>query len=536
MEYTYNLVVHFKNLQGKLMRILLALLMATILFGSQPYNSNILVEYKIDPKILNNVISATRQNVAYRMQMKHQIISNDEQENLNYYVIVDPYPVYGTEMKIQLPKEELKNYDTDEIEKNIDELMGVQLYIQENNLFDESSLKILKKSDEETIIGFTFKRDALPRELKHIRDMEGKVFILNNQLDRIEITHDERFNLSHIEVDRYKKISYFKPVVSGGYLISKESLEIDGTLNNKPYHEQLDGTIAEYWDAQRQIITYDNGVSDEIVNTDDSKYQTIALDLDRIFPLLGKEARRSGYDLPKPFGVSLINMFQDTTMHMTSFDIDNIPIDFNKVLDGKSVYKNITYAPLIRADVWVLPFLSVGLILGGTDTTTNVTLHSESGLTIERPVLGDIVLIEPGAKLNLDPFTTNALMYGVGVTLAGGVGNYFTTIDFQYITAYTPDADVSIDMLIMTPLIGYTFTDYGTRLFVGAQYQDLKEEITFNVIADGKQLSGRVGLQSEDWAGVIGTDYSFNRNWSANLLYSQGVDRKNAILGISYRF
>lgn len=512
-----------------------------MLFSSEVYNSNILIENKIDPKIINSVVSITRQNVAYRMHMKQHIVHNEEKQNLDYYIIVDPYPAYGTEMKIQLLKEELETRKENVIKKDLDKLMGVQLYLQHDNLFDENSLEVLKENDRETVIGFTFEKDALPRELKHMRDMKGQVFIVDGQLDRIEVTNNKRFTLRNIEVDSYKKTTYFEPVVTGGYLILKESLEIYGTLDEKPYHELLNGTITEYWDVQRQMITFDNGVGHDIVNIDNSKYQTIAVDLDRTFPLLGKDARKAGFDLPKPFGVSLINMFQNTIMHMTSFEIDGVDkIDFNKVLDGDSVYNNVTYAPLVRADVWVLPFLSLGLILGGTDTTTNVTLESDSGLVLHSPlpVPGgtDIELIKPGATLNLDPFKTNSLLYGVGVTVAGGVGNFFTTIDFQYIMAYTPEADVSMDMLIMTPLIGYTFADYGTRVFIGAQYQDIKDEITFDVDVDGQQLSGRVGLRSDDWAGVIGTDYSFNRNWSANLMYSQGVDRKNAVLGITYRF
>jgi len=49
-------------------------------------------------------------------------------------------------------------------------------------------------------------------------------------------------------------------------------------------------------------------------------------------------------------------------------------------------------------------------------------------------------------------------------------------------------------------------------------------------------MSGVVGLRSEEWAGVLGLDYSFTRNWSTNILYSQGKDRKNLVVNLSYRF
>ncbi|NOR58844.1 MAG: hypothetical protein GQ474_10020, partial [Sulfurimonas sp.] len=263
-------------------------------------------------------------------------------------------------------------------------------------------------------------------------------------------------------------------------------------------------------------------------------------ELDRLFPLFGHAARKEGYDLPKPFGISLINMFQETDMQMTSFEIEGSSIDFNQILGGDSLYKSLTYAPLVRVDMWLLPFLNVGVIVGGTKTVTEVTLHSPSGLVYHSPLPlpggTDYTIIEPNSKITLDTFGTNALLYGVGATVAGGVGNYFSTIDFQYIVAYTEAADVSLDMLIITPIIGYNFSSNASKVFIGAQYQYLTEAITFEVASGGETLSGKVGLRSEQWAGVIGTDYSFTRHWNANLLYSQGKDRKNVILGIGYRW
>ena len=525
------------------MRILISLILGfSSLFGIQPFNSNVLAVRGIDPQILNLTVSNTRQNVAYKMAIEHQLTKSEVTEKVNYYLIVDPYASYGIDMRLQFSKDDTKNIDKNDVKKTLDELMGVQLYLQEGDLYDKDSLKIKKESPAETVITFDFNKDVLPRELKHMREMTGQVYVVNGLLEKIVVNNSSRFVMKGIEVDHYEKTIYFTPVANnGGYLVSKETLEIRGSYDALPYAESMTGKIVAYWNANKEAISFNKETSEHIVTPENKRYETISLNLDRPFPLLGKEARKAGFDLPKPFGVSLINMFQDTTMHMTSFEIDGFEdIDFNSLLDGDSVYKSLTYAPLIRADMWLLPFLNVGLLLGGTDTTTNVTLHSSSGLTIHSPLPlpdgTDIELIKPGAKLNLDPFTTNALLYGVGVTAAGGIGDYFTTIDFQYIFAYTPTADVSLDMLIMTPMIGYHFTDYKTRVFVGAQYQDIKEEITFDINEGGRELSGRVGLRSEKWAGVVGTDYSFTRHWSGNLLYSHGEDRKNVVLAIGYRF
>lgn len=519
--------------------IVLSLVFCISLLAEQPFNSNLLSQRAIDPNILNTTLSSTRQNVAYRMQIQHQKTSESLTTDFNYFIIVDPYPSYGTELQMQIQKSEIDSINTSDIQSTLDQLMGIQLYIQHGDLYDKESFTLLNDDKENTIISFHFKKDALPKELKHFREMQGFVYIVDGILQKILIKNNKRLVLRDIEVQNYEKITYFKVVSTGGYLMSSESLLIEGLYKDKPYKETLQGKVVQYWDSMHQEVTFEQGRTKKTINLDNELYEVISVDLDRVFPLLGKEARKAGYDLPKPFGITLINMFQDTTMHMTSFELDGIDIDFNKVLDGDSLYKSITYAPLLRADIWVLPFVSFSVILGATETTTNVTLVSDSGWSIPPliPSFPDREIIAPGAKLNLDPFATNALLYGLGATVAGGFDNYFTTIDFQYIIAYTEAADVAVDMMIITPLIGYTFNEYSARVFVGAQYQKLAQSLTFNISDDsGNTLSGVIGLDSEEWAGVIGTDYSFTRHWSANLLYSKGIDRTNAILGIAYRF
>ena len=523
------------------MRILMFLLLSFgVVAADEIFNSNLLVESRINPDIINTVVSNTRQNVAYRMEVNQTKLQDNTLSKLHYYVVVDPFPSYGTELQIQVPQNELQNIDEGDIKKSLDEYMSVQLYVQHSRLYDVKSFKRISHNENETIIRFSFMKKEIPVELKHLREMYGYLYIVNGKLEKIVVKNSKRFDLRGVEVDRFVKTTFYRRVQTGGYLVSKETLLVEGLYNNLPYQYSTFGSVSEYWNAKRQRITFENGQLQELVNIDKQNYKTIAVDLDRTFPLLGKEARKAGYDLPKPFGVTLVNMFQDTTMHMTSFKLDGIPVDFNKIIDGDSTYKSLTYAPLVRADLWVLPFVSFSLILGATDTSTDVTLVSDSGLSLPPifPANPPTVIIPAGSSLALESLTTNALLYGVGATVAGGFNNYFTTIDFQYIVAYTPSADVSIDMMIITPLVGYTFDEYNTRLFIGAQYQRLAQSLTFDVIVPNstQRLSGEIGLRSEEWAGVIGTDYTFTRNWSANLLYSQGIDRRNAVLGIAYRF
>jgi hypothetical protein len=76
-------------------------------------------------------------------------------------------------------------------------------------------------------------------------------------------------------------------------------------------------------------------------------------------------------------------------------------------------------------------------------------------------------LIQPGDVFTLKDNRTDTTVYGVGTTLAGGVGNTFATVDFQYITSYTEAADAELSMAIATPMVGYSFIDYGFRVMLG---------------------------------------------------------------------
>ena len=513
------------------MRLVMFMLSFIYTLQAAPYNTNILIQKSIDPQILNLSVTTFKQNIAYNAKARYKEESVSKKVDQDFNILFNPYASYGIDIRLEIPKKDIKNIDIKELRSKLDQTMGTQSYLQTRALYDLSSLKMLSQENGESIISFKFKKEAIPRELKFYTLLTGYIYIQNSILQKIVLKNEADFKYDRVEVHKYEKtINFFKLPLEGGYLVKDLNIKIKGLKNKRDFKSEMNANVVEYWNEDKKLIAYSSAVP-KIPFHSSEEYETINVELDRLFPLLGKEARKEGYDLPKAFGLSLISMFQNTTMHMTSFEIDNIPIDFNKILDGDSIYENSTYAPLIRADMWLLPFLNVGLILGVTDTATDVTLHSQSGLS-----LGPIEIIKPNSKLRLDTFKTNSLLYGVGVTVAGGVGNYFTTIDFQYITSYTQEADVSVEMLVMTPLIGYNFTSIGTRAFIGAQYQDLKNSLTFDIESNDNRLSGKVGLHSDAWAGVIGTNYDFTRHWSSNLLLSYGVDRANMILTVGYRW
>ncbi len=499
-------------------KVILILLGLGTFLNAQPYNSNVLIQRGIDPKILNNTVTTARQNVAYKMAVEHSKEIGDEKATANYFIIFDPYASYGVDMRIQIPKDEVSKLNKGDIRQGLDELMAIQLHLQNGTFYDEDTLEVHEKDAQTTLITFGYNVDEMPPEMDYFEYLRGTAYIINGNLEKIVLKNIKRFEMKDIEVDSLEKVVHFtKVALNGGYLVSKESVEIHGVKNSKPYHEKIFGHIEDYWDDTKQTIPYKGGFSKRLPTKDDEKYETIFVELDRTFPLLGKAARKEGFDLPKPFGISMVTMMQETTLHMDSFKIDGKDVSW--LIGGKDpTYTSRAMAGLTRVDMWILPFLNVGVILGGVSSETTV---EDLNLGSSLPLDSFIPLIE-----------TTSILYGAGATVAGGVGDFFATVDMQYITAYTEAADVELSMMILTPIVGYSFERYNTRLLLGGQYQDMKESLTANV--DGKIIE--VGLSSEKWAGLLGVEKGFTRHWNGSIMYSQGEDRKSFNMMMGYRF
>lgn len=510
---------------------------------AQVYNTNVLIERGIDPHILNLAVTTFTQNIAYKATVERNECWANNCMKEHYKLIYDPFNSYGIDIKLEIPLTQEDHYNMSNTKEQLDALMGLQSYLQSERLYETKSLSLFQVNKDHEIIRFRFLKEAIPREIKYYRSLEGFLHVKEGILDKIIIKNSSPFNHLGIKINSYQKTLYFSPPAQGsGYLIKEIDEEIEGTKDNELYKASTVSKIDYYWNKEEHKI--------ELLHKNISKhldanvsYTTVNIDLDRTFPLLGQEVRKAGYDLPKPFGVSLISIYQTDKMRMTDFSVNGFngeKVDLNEYVGGDSKYENITYATLIRTDIWLLPFLNFGLLLGGADTSTVVTLQSPNGIPnpLYIPGLTPEYIVNPGSEATFDPLLTKSLLYGVGTTLAGGIGNYFATIDIQYLTSYTASADVSINMLVATPLFGYYFQDYGVRVFGGGQYQDLEKTITFDVSIPNTddRISGEIGLESEKWAGLLGADYSFTRHWNGNMMLTYGEDRQNVILSLGYRW
>jgi hypothetical protein len=397
--------------------------------------------------------------------------------------------------------------------------MGLQSYLQSDKLYKEKSIKQIDSKNGYEIFKFEFDENKIPRELKFYKYLNGKIFIKNSTLVKIEITNKQDFKYNDYDIKSYKKTIYFsKPLIENGYLIRNIDIKIDAIKDSKKYTLSLNADFFNYKNINNNLIKIKKQHNPDF---NENEFESINVNLDRTLPVFGQEIRKMGYDLPKPFGVSLVTMYQETRFYMDGISVEGT--DLSNLFTKESKYENSTYANIIRTDIWVLPFLNFSVLLGGTSTSTEVTIDLNiPGLIIPKTSVGHV--------------DTTSFLYGAGATLGGGIGNFFTSVDFQYLYSKTDTAGVETQITVITPIFGYYFQDLGLRTYGGAMYEDLKEELSFSVPVKSKTINGKIKLKAEKWSAALGAQYAFTRHWEANLLGAYGKDFQNVSLVITYRW
>ena len=519
-------------------KITLIILLSASSLCANSYNTDPLIARGIDPHILNLAVTPFKQKVAYNAEITYLVEKDGQKEERTVHMLFDPYTSYGIDIRLQIPKHDLDYYDKSDVKEDLDRLMGLQSYLQSERLYDQESIHYIGKTGDFETIAFRLDPKAIPRELKEYRDFDGVLSLKNDELYMIEISNTKPFRDQGIDITHFKKVLYFSKVKGyTGYLVQKTVIEVDGSKDEVPYHTVTTTNILSYWNKENEHLVLENKGETQKQRLSEAEYETIFVNLDRTLPILGQDARKEGYDLPKAYGISLITMMQNTRFYMESFEVNGH--DISDLFDKSSKFENQTMISMVQFDAWILPFLNVGVMVGGADTSSNVTLGTTNRCLggIVAPDGSCLIVDTGGNEVKIDGLPTNSIIYGFGTTLGGGVGNFFATVNLQYMTSYTKSADVKTDILVVTPMFGYYFQDYGIRVLGGGMYEDLKEYLDFNLAGSGyDNVSGRIGLRSEKWAGTLGVNYDFTRHWSSNVLVSYGKDFQNLNFVVTYRW
>ncbi|MGL5046686.1 MAG: hypothetical protein ACRC6S_03750 [Shewanella sp.] len=271
-------------------------------------------------------------------------------------------------------------------------------------------------------------------------------------------------------------------------------------------------------------------------------------------PLFAEEAIAKGYELPLPFGVSIAAMQVEQGIQIDSIGFAGLnhpllpmvplPTDTIEISAKAGEQKSQVYT--LRADAWLLPFLNVYAIAG------QMTGYSETRVHLDKIEISPLPAITEGLpdfnfRLDLDGY-----LYGAGIVIAGGVGNWFTLIDASLTNTRLTIIDGNIKAFVLSPRLGYDFGDKGLplRIWVGGMHQEVEQQLGGYIsdldlgAANGlislvdKKGQARFNVEQHlttPWNTLLGFQYLVSREWSVVGEFGLG-GRKSAILSLEYRF
>jgi hypothetical protein len=278
----------------------------------------------------------------------------------------------------------------------------------------------------------------------------------------------------------------------------------------------------------------------------------------RALPFLAQQVIDLGFDLPNPYGVSLIGarirqdlVLQDLEVSINDGAREPIPwIDFGTPSAEQSTVQ-------AKLDAWVFPFMNVYAIVGKIDGRANLELGVPGDELLEFFGLG--VLCNPPIGQPADicrrTLTTRArpkydgTNVGVGINLAMGWNRFFVTIPMTYVWSDVNLVDTTIEALNISPHIGVT-GDVGEMgviaAFVGATYLDAQIDLTGTFSFDTSGVPGlgetttldfKLNQRNKDkWNYLVGANWDVSKHWSVMIEAGVGGSRENLIAGFTYRW
>ncbi|CAM4094092.1 porin family protein [Vibrio neonatus] len=276
---------------------------------------------------------------------------------------------------------------------------------------------------------------------------------------------------------------------------------------------------------------------------------------DRALPFFAQNVVEQGFDLPLPFGVSIIYVQTEQAMTLRDLEIgfnggDKTPTPFVSFSDNSAV----TYTPQLKLDAWLFPFMNVFASVGAINghALVNFTLDGNGIIDMAGANCGRLP-IEPVCAFEDKSLTVatpeidiNGVNYTVGTVLAAGWNDYFFVLPISYSYADMQGSVTKGDVWNISPRLGKQFPLQGSQsiaVFVGATYLDSRLTITGSVDVPGagstlQTIDYKLEQENLDkWMALAGMNYNFNREWSLSVEYGQkSSDKKQFISSLNYRY
>lgn len=260
---------------------------------------------------------------------------------------------------------------------------------------------------------------------------------------------------------------------------------------------------------------------------------------DALFPLFREMAQ--GRTLPLPMGLRGVFYFQNQDMDAESIRLTVPPVPLSGLpalppglpADVAGI-ESEAYTANARMDLWLLPFLNLYGILGyvsGEVRAEGISLPGPSSPAIAALIPESFVLEYDGP------------VYGGGLTLAAGGGNWWASLDANYTWADLDLSDSSIRTLTVSPRAGIQVSPGGMkgRLWLGTMYQDIEEKqagaVSFPLM-NGASIPARYDVEStaeKPWNLLVGSRWDFSPRWNAALEVGF-LGRVQTMASVEYRF
>ncbi|OEF30004.1 hypothetical protein [Vibrio rumoiensis] len=309
---------------------------------------------------------------------------------------------------------------------------------------------------------------------------------------------------------------------------------------------------------------------------------------DHVLPFGAQVAIYNGYDLPLPFGVSLIYSKTKQNQLISNLNVGhngnaNVNVDSIASFDR---FETDTIAPQIKIDAWILPFLNVFGVVGHSSGTADLNVDisgdgllnglSDSGLgpkligtandyckslppakraTCYGAVQGGKAIVKnklAGTSYDLGVTAdVGGYNYTIGTMLAGGVHNWFYVMPMSYTKNEMASTNVGGGVVNIQPRMGYNFhfsNGNNLALYTGASYMDINQTISGGYTpgegagkdeAGPKTLNFSVDQENEDkWAGIMGVNLSLNKSLSLAMEHTgyKSDSRKQTLVLLNGRF
>ncbi len=516
---------------------------------SQPVNSNYLIEHGVSPKILDAAASGFMQEGRFIQEVTITSKQGDEKKVYHIDVIYDPEYDEGMDVRIVNHSGELSKSDLKKLKKYIEKSHYFSR-MSKNYIYDESSLNLLAQKGDTTILEFYYQKKDVDPYLNYVKKIKGFIYFVQDQLEKVVLVNTKP--LKGGVTDYRKEVYYAKAEGRGGYIVSAIVEKIKIAKGNKVTLLEIRKKTLDYQDNKGVPVVWKGKEGDH--SSLYTSHNTIKVKLGGALPLLGKEATKMGYQLPRPYGLAAFVYAHNQLMQFTGLQV---AFDEGKMIDLQNLFEldnsavtQSTFMPLVKADVWVFPFLNVMAIVGGgkNDLEGELVLNEDLRQFVNELVdkvndLPDWIIDIPdlpNLPRSLPVSTTvRSEVYGGGATLAGGVGDFNLSVNYQLMFTRMVEANTTNMVNVITPLVGY-MSPFGINFMLGAQGQFYNTALTgyFN-ITDNDGITHRldyiVDFEPIQWNAIVGVYKSFYKHWEMS--FQAGFGQRTSLTAVvGYRF